>query len=786
LFSNRLLARLLLAGLLLLASIDAADAAALTSLFFHFAGTNHNTSTGANWCTLTNGAGTCGSVPTAANQAVFDASSGDATIDGAQTWGGLTTTGYTNTLTHTAGQNISIAPGANTGSTVDFTGFAAHYTPTTGAFIFASNTGTASLPQPIASGGMPFGGFQTLNNGGAKWGLADNLSAVTLTFGGAAIFNDNGHNVAISGNYGGNGSGTGTVTCAGTWTFSNTGGSAFNDNATGGATRTMTGCAFVFTGAAPTLQFGAFTYGAVTISGTGLTELVTNGATFASLSSTVAGSTIGQRIQQVGNLTVAGACNLAGNSALYALGYIGWSNQTNGQPALVNLSCGTNGSGQNYAMLEGINSTGAVLSGTGMGNIDGNTGAFAFDTPITCYIVVSASGQSSVRNNYANQSGGTGGSCARVPEPQDLVIADLNSGFDNTNSGSQFACVGGNCSWQWDLQYLPQWDFSAINAAIQFDGTPDNRCPYVGSPSSYNPVIAADFKFAPCFLQFSYDRGAFTIQPLSHIVRAMTHRIRLGWALTLRAGATGGLKWQTSNVAGDATNLAIAHSTLNLQCGTYNDNGALTLVQSSLTTSALSNCTLDYTQSGRVQLVGSGTVWTCATTGTTLHMSGITEIGGHTGTATIVGGGCALGNVMVSNSEERADTLDCLSFCSHVLMNSLVDNLTLTGANTLALLVGPNTAGVPTITLPASTTTTLTAGSGGGSLTNFVNLQSSTAGTQATISQAAGVDVWWFMNVTDIAGTGGATFDFCNSSNVANDNTGLSFNSDTPCRVMRF
>lgn len=82
--------------------------------------------------------------------------------------------------------------------------------------------------------------------------------------------------------------------------------------------------------------------------------------------------------------------------------------------------------------------------------------------------------------------------------------------------------------------------------------------------------------------------------------------------------------------------------------------------------------------------------------------------------------------------------------------------LSITGANTFNDL--QNTVTPATFTLPASTTTTVSALSLQGTAGNLVTLQSSSAGTAATLSKTSGIVNVSYLSIKDSAATGGATF----------------------------
>jgi hypothetical protein len=99
--------------------------------------------------------------------------------------------------------------------------------------------------------------------------------------------------------------------------------------------------------------------------------------------------------------------------------------------------------------------------------------------------------------------------------------------------------------------------------------------------------------------------------------------------------------------------------------------------------------------------------------------------------------------------------------------------LTITGGNTFNDI--RNTVQPATITLPASTTNTFSNFSLSGTAGNLVTINSSTGGTQATISKSSGIVSNNYLSIQDSAATGGATwYAGANSTNVSN-NTGWLF-----------
>ena len=109
------------------------------------------------------------------------------------------------------------------------------------------------------------------------------------------------------------------------------------------------------------------------------------------------------------------------------------------------------------------------------------------------------------------------------------------------------------------------------------------------------------------------------------------------------------------------------------------------------------------------------------------------------------------------------------------LSNGGAGALTITGANTFNDL--QNTVTPATFTLPASTTTTVSALSLQGTSGNLVTLDSSTPATRATLSKASGTVDVSYLSIKDSAATGGATFlAVPDNGNIdAGNNTGWKF-----------
>lgn len=152
--------------------------------------------------------------------------------------------------------------------------------------------------------------------------------------------------------------------------------------------------------------------------------------------------------------------------------------------------------------------------------------------------------------------------------------------------------------------------------------------------------------------------------------------------------------------------------------------------------------------------VPTGTIWTPSSTGFTLTAgtSTIKILGAPTGTRTFAGGGLTYNNIEWA-AENSPSTL------------------IITGANIFNDFKVDADIMPRTLTLPASTTTTCTTIELAGTAGRLLNVNSSTARTKGTLSQAAGTVTATFLQLQDSAATGGATFT-ATSSIDNGDNSG--------------
>lgn len=140
---------------------------------------------------------------------------------------------------------------------------------------------------------------------------------------------------------------------------------------------------------------------------------------------------------------------------------------------------------------------------------------------------------------------------------------------------------------------------------------------------------------------------------------------------------------------------------------------------------------------------GSGTVWDCATATNLSVSSGSSTFKFTSGSAKTFQGGGRTYNI-ISNEGAGA--------------------LTISGSNTFTTL--QNTVQPTTFTFTAGTTQTVTNFNVNGTSGNLVTINSSSAGSQATISKSSGTVTASYLAIQDINATGGATWDATNGTNT--------------------
>jgi len=198
-------------------------------------------------------------------------------------------------------------------------------------------------------------------------------------------------------------------------------------------------------------------------------------------------------------------------------------------------------------------------------------------------------------------------------------------------------------------------------------------------------------------------------------------------------------------------------------------NGALDLNAKTLTTGIFSSSnsnvrTLTMTGASVVVLGSGASAWTMATsTNATVNASGSTISMNSASAKTFSGGGRTYGTLVQGGAGV----------------------LTVAGSNTFADI--SNATQPATVRLTAGTTQTVSAFSLSGTSGNLITLDTTVAGTRATLSDASGTVSVSFVSIKDINATGGATWDAltANGNVDAGNNLGWNFSAVVDRRIIR-
>lgn len=195
-------------------------------------------------------------------------------------------------------------------------------------------------------------------------------------------------------------------------------------------------------------------------------------------------------------------------------------------------------------------------------------------------------------------------------------------------------------------------------------------------------------------------------------------------------------------------------------------NGTLNLNGNTLTLSAAATATF-LTAAGTKNITfNGGTILVAASGATAFDNAAPTNFTTTAGTGT---GTISLTSASAKTFVGGSGTYNC------AINQGGSGTLTFTGANTFSDITNTyGSTGATTIRFPASTTTTVSNFTASGTPGNLLTIDSSTAGTRATLSKASGIVNVSSLNIKDSAAAGGATWNAINSVNGGN-NTGWTF-----------
>jgi len=657
------------------------------------AGGNSNAS--GTWSNVSSASAGGDGVPTASDDVVLDAGSGNLTINAAMVCRSIDCNGYTGTLTRTAAITCTIGDGTAGAGNIALRLVAGmtltNGSATTSAWAFVS---TSATQQSIYCGGKTLGNvtFNASSNG--SWILQDTFAAngaastlITLSKGtlttnnqsvSCGVFDSNNSNARSLT------LGSSAITCSGSgtsWDFrtiTNLTLSAGTSSITlSGSTRTFGGGGATWynltcAGGSTSIS-GANTFNDVVISGGG-SHALNNSMTFANLTFTGSAEKTGN-VALSGDITVSSTLTITGNSAINRLfirsNTIGTARTLTAATVSVNAA--------DFRDITGAGAGSWNISGASnySGDCGGNSG-ITFTTPAT-----------QTATGTASFTWSTHGWTSRVPLPQDDVV--VNNAF-----------VAGR---------TVTMDMPRAGKSITFGCS--------GSPT-FTPSVA--------WSMF----GSLDLTGVGSIggVQTATFEGRSAYSLT-----SAGLTWPEGIAINAVTGTYTTQDALSVTNATTHTSGTFDANDFSVTTgtfaSSNSNTRTINMGNGTWTLNNTGTAWNTSTvTGLTLNPEGSTIVVANvTASAkTFAGGGRTFNNLTVSG-----------------------DNVTISGANTFATLA-VNTAGLTNgLRLTSAVTQTVSNITTNGSAGNLAKLVASTGGSAATIIKSGGGTITTdYMSIQDI------------------------------------
>lgn len=645
--------------------------------------------------------------PVAGDDLTLDGTSGNVTIDTGAVARSLDCTGYTGTLTHSAGVTLTLGDGtAGAGNVALKLVAGMTYTINTGSLInFAS---TSATQQTITSGGKTMRSIGIVGTGSSYVLTAANtltgsftLAAGTFDTGNFACTWDL---VIISG------------ATAKTLTL---GSSAIAITGVSGASATVTGSNITFTANTAVMTFsgssaglsGAFNWNGLSVVFTSAVSdaRLVNGPTVNNVTVNGVATKAGQFRIFTGNPAITGTLTVTGNSATNRVLF---SSGTTGTPQTVTVGTAVSLSNVDFQDITAAGAAG-TWTGTSMGNALGNSN-ITFDAPTTQTHTASAGG------NWSDVTKWT----SRVPLPQDNVIVDVNT------TGTLTA------------------DMPRLGADVTFTGfagtfTLGNAIATYGSL-----VLAAGMTLSGVFATTLSGRSAHVLTSSGKTFINNVNIAAPGGTYTLSDAfsqtGSGGLAVNNGTLDGSTNNVNVIApffvtspgAILNMGTGTW---------------------TMTFTT--------AGTPWNFASTATLNNSSGSTIIYSSAATAarTFAGGGKTYGTLTYTVAGSTgsltitgANTFGTINFSDVTNARSLLftaaTTTTVTGAFNVVGTVGK------LMTVDSATAATHTLSTGGMVSTDYLNIANSTATGGSWYAGAnsvnAGGNTGWIFTAPPAAGAG--------------------------------
>lgn len=699
---------------------------------------------GSKWALTSGGAGGQ-AVPTATDTVVFDANSGTNTVTIATTTAlcdNVDFTGFTGTLAGSTAWTISGS--AKFAST--------QITPTYSGTITFNATATGKTV--TSAGKFPSSATLTFNGVGGGWTLQDDLTigaTKTLTLTAGTLDTNTKHvtcgALVISG------STTRTFTCtSSTITVNGTGTTPIDFTTSTNLTYNKTGSTIEYTDTSAltgnrTFAFGSLTHGTVTLNLNADTTAssffknsLTGAATFNAL--TFTGQGTGEASILVPSFTVTNAFTVTGTATnrVFVFGNSDLTNRlvTTNTPVTITAGSVT----LSYVDFCNVAGAGAAspFTGTSLGNYgQGNTG-ITFTTPVTRYWVGNG-GSASDTARWSTAHNGSSG--ATAPLAQDTIIIDSTS----ITSGSQTI--------QWDLGHLgSSFDASGVlnNPVFDVNDTSRSRRPLKSIAGGASGVFAGGGVNMPSGPTLTGASGRW------FIVFAAANAASVNFTWSTATGLIDACQIEgdgsTTTLAGNI-DLKASTTTFNLRGGTLNTNGfSITCTSSSLAVDAPAGKSVTLT-------LGSSVITTkglsIADTGTTTINANTSEI-----ICSVVGSTITLGTSKTYNKLTFSGTSG--TYAPTCTTGATIGTMTLSGV------------GIVTYSFQTSRTWTITTLVASGTVSAYRTLQSSSAGTLATVNVTNAPTVQ-YCKIRDINASGGGTWYATMSLPTTNNNKNVLFSA---------
>lgn len=629
--------------------------------------------TAATWSNVSSAGVDSSGPPASTDDVVFDGLSGNVTIGTTASCRDITCTGYTGTLSHTAGTNISISGSMLLVAGMTYTRGGSN---TTMQFL-ATATG-----KTITSAGKTVGAV-TFNGVGGGWTLQDSLTATgavwTLT---AGNLDTNGQAVNAD-SFASTNTNTRVLTL-GTSAVTITGGNTTIWNITTATNMTLSAASstITFSGSSPTFTGNAaLTYGTVVFTGASSTSI--NATTIGNLTKTGTAAKTDALILG-GTVTVTGTLTVNGNSAINRIGIRSSSNGTARTLSAAVVS------------MSNVDIRDITAAGAGSWNlaaITGNSGDSQGNTGITFTTAASQTWSGTSGGNWSTNAWTT-----RVPLPQDDVV--INAAFSASQTiTADMPRLGKSINWT-GATGTPTWAFSSTTNDI-FGSVTLIAAMTISGTQGLTLRGRSTFTITSAGKQFTQ---AITLDAPSGTY-TLNDAFSLDGLFTITAGAFNSNNFNVTYVRFTASGNITRSITMGTSVWTSTTAGALTVWNTATTTN------LTFSGASATIVVSVATTSTRTFDGGGLTFGTLTyTVAGSTGTLLMVGAN-------TFNTINYSDATNARTLTLTISMTTTVTNFNVVGASGRKITINSSTGGTPATLSKASGTVS----------SDYLTIQDSTA-----------------------------------------------------------